>query len=179
RAARHMDNPPLAREAHACTHTTCSPNVVRGGNKVNVIPDRVEIQVDIRALPGITSEEVEVMLKEAMGDLADRVTIDTPPNRRRGGALSALDTPILRAMSRVVGTLMPGSTVVPAMTTGGTDARFFRWKGIPAYGFGLHSTRIPYTEYPLMFHGHNERVDTESLKLSAIMWETLCRDFLG
>jgi len=30
-----------------------------------------------------------------------------------------------------------------------------------------------------MFHGHNERVDTESLQLSAIMWETLCRDFLG
>jgi acetylornithine deacetylase/succinyl-diaminopimelate desuccinylase-like protein len=179
KAARDMDNATLAREAHACTHTTFSPNVVHGGSKVNVIPDRVEIQVDIRALPGITSDEVEAMLKEAMGDLADRVTIDTPPNRRRGGSLSSLDTPIMRAMSRVAGTLMPGSTVVPAMTTGGTDARFFRWKGIPAYGFGLHSTRIPYTEYPIMFHGHNERVDTESLRLSAMMWEELCRDFLG
>jgi hypothetical protein len=30
-----------------------------------------------------------------------------------------------------------------------------------------------------MFHGHNERVDTESLKLSAMMWEALCREFLG
>jgi acetylornithine deacetylase/succinyl-diaminopimelate desuccinylase-like protein len=179
KAARDMDNATLAREAHACTHTTFSPNVAHGGSKVNVIPDRVEIQVDIRALPGITSDEVEAMLKEAMGDLADRVTIDTPPNRRRGGSLSPLDTPIMRAMSRVAGTLMPGSTVVPAMTTGGTDARFFRWKGIPAYGFGLHSTRIPYTEYPIMFHGHNERVDTESLRLSAMMWEELCRDFLG
>lgn len=179
KAARDMDNTTLAREAHACTHTTFSPNVAHGGSKVNVIPDRVEIQVDIRALPGITSDEVEAMLKEAMGDLADRVTIDTPPNRRRGGSLSSLDTPIMRAMSRVAGTLMPGSTVVPAMTTGGTDARFFRWKGIPAYGFGLHSTRIPYTEYPIMFHGHNERVDTESLRLSAMMWEELCRDFLG
>jgi hypothetical protein len=29
-----------------------------------------------------------------------------------------------------------------------------------------------------MFHGRNEKVDTESLKLSAIMWEALCRDFL-
>jgi acetylornithine deacetylase/succinyl-diaminopimelate desuccinylase-like protein len=179
KAARDMDNATLAREAHACTHTTFSPNVAHGGSKVNVIPDRVEIQVDIRALPGITSEEVEAMLTEAMGDLADRVTIDTPPNRRRGGSLSSIDTPILRAISRVAGKLMPGSRVVPAMTTGGTDARFFRWKGIPAYGFGLHSTRIPYTEYPLMFHGHNERVDTESLRLSAMMWEELCRDFLG
>jgi hypothetical protein len=71
--------------------------------------------------------------------------------------------------------MMPDSTVVPAITTGGTDAKFFRWKGIPAYGFGLHSLRIPYTEYPVMFHGHNERVDTESLKLSAIMGDTLPR----
>jgi acetylornithine deacetylase/succinyl-diaminopimelate desuccinylase-like protein len=179
KTARDMDNVTLAREAHACTHTTFSPNVAHGGSKVNVIPDKVEIQVDIRALPGITSEEVEAMLTEAMGDLADRVTIDTPPNRRRGGSLSPLDTPIMHAMARVAGKLMPGSTVVPAMTTGGTDARFFRWKGIPSYGFGLHSTRIPYTEYPVMFHGHNERVDTESLRLSAEMWEALCRDFLG
>jgi hypothetical protein len=29
-----------------------------------------------------------------------------------------------------------------------------------------------------MFHGHNERVDTESLKLSAMM-ETLAREFLA
>jgi acetylornithine deacetylase/succinyl-diaminopimelate desuccinylase-like protein len=29
-----------------------------------------------------------------------------------------------------------------------------------------------------MFHGNNERVDIESLKLSAMMWEALCRDFL-
>ncbi|HEU5189473.1 MAG TPA: M20/M25/M40 family metallo-hydrolase [Methylomirabilota bacterium] len=179
KAARDMDNVTLAREAHACTHTTFSPNVVRGGTKVNVIPDTVEIQVDIRALPGITSEEVEAMLKEAMGDLADRVTIDTPPNRRRGGSLSPLDTPIMHAMSRVATKLMPNGSVVPAMTTGGTDARFFRWKGIPSYGFGLHSLRIPYHEYPVMFHGHNERVDTESLRLSAEMWEALCRDFLG
>jgi acetylornithine deacetylase/succinyl-diaminopimelate desuccinylase-like protein len=179
KATRDMDNLTLAREAHACTHTTFSPNVAHGGSKVNVIPDKVEIQVDIRALPGVTSEDVEAMLKEAMGDLADRVTIDTPPNRRRGGSLSPLDTPIMHAMARVAVRMMPNSSVVPTMTTGGTDARFFRWKGIPSYGFGLHSLRIPYTEYPVMFHGHNERVDTESLRLSAEMWEVLCRDFLS
>jgi acetylornithine deacetylase/succinyl-diaminopimelate desuccinylase-like protein len=74
---------------------------------------------------------------------------------------------------------MPNRRVVPAITTGGTDAQFFRRKGIPACAFGLHSTRIPYTEYLLMFHGHNERVDTESLKRSTLVWEALCRDFLG
>ena len=54
-------------------------------------------------------------------------------------------------------------------------------RGTPghAYGFGLHSPRIPNTEYQTMFHGNNERVDVDSLRLSALMWEALCRDFLG
>jgi acetylornithine deacetylase/succinyl-diaminopimelate desuccinylase-like protein len=177
--ARVHDNLALAREAHASTHTTFSPNIAHGGTKVNVIPDRVDLDVDIRSLPGIEQHEVEAMIKEALGTLADRVTIETPADRKRGGSVSPTDTPLMAAISRVSKRLMPDSRVVPAITTGGTDAKFFRWKGIPSYGFGLHSTRIPYTEYPVMFHGHNERVDTESLKLSAIMWETLCRDFLG
>ena len=36
--------------------------------KVNVIPDRVDIDVDIRSLPGIEPHEVEAMLEEALGD---------------------------------------------------------------------------------------------------------------
>src|SRR2546422_4972236 len=51
-AARRLDSPGLARVVHACTHTTLSPNVVRGGTNVNVIPDGVVIEVDVRTLPG-------------------------------------------------------------------------------------------------------------------------------
>jgi acetylornithine deacetylase/succinyl-diaminopimelate desuccinylase-like protein len=172
-----MENLALAREAHACTHTTFSPNIIHGGVKTNVIPDRVEIDVDIRALPGVTTEDVDAMLREALGDLAPRVTIKQ--GRGQQGSLSSHDTPLVAAMERVTSRLMPGSRVVPKMTTGGTDAKFFRWQGVPAYGFGLQSLRIPYTDYPIMFHGHNERVDTESLKLSTMMWETLAREFLA
>jgi acetylornithine deacetylase/succinyl-diaminopimelate desuccinylase-like protein len=175
--ARALDSVSLAREAHACTHTTFSPNVARAGLKVNVIPDTVEIDVDIRTLPGVTPEDVDAMLREALGDLADRVEIAGGP--RRQGSVSPTDTPLWEALARVAGRLLPGSRVIPFVGTGGTDGRFFRWRGIPAYGFGLHSTRIPHSEYPVMFHGHNERVDVESLRLSALMWEALCRDFLG
>jgi acetylornithine deacetylase/succinyl-diaminopimelate desuccinylase-like protein len=178
-ALGQLPSVPAAAHLHACTHTTFSPNIAHGGTKVNVIPDRVDIDVDIRSLPGIESHEVEAMIKEALGPLASRVTIDTPPDRKRGGSVSPTDTPLMATISRVTKRMMPDSRVVPAITTGGTDAKFFRWKGIPSYGFGLHSLRIPYTEYPVMFHGHNERIDTESLKLSAEMWETLAREFLS
>ena len=107
------------------------------------------------------------------------MTIETPPNRRRGGSLSPTDTPLMAPCRASPPGSCPTAPSCPPSPPAAPTRKFFRWKGIPAYGFGLHSTRIPYTEYPLMFHGHNERVDTESLKLSAIMWETLCRDFLG
>lgn len=176
-AVRHLEPLGFARLAHACTHTTFSPNVVHGGSKINVIPDRIAIDVDVRALPGVSPLDVDAMLKEALGDLASRVEIEAP--RGQEGTRSRLDTPLADAMSRVTQALVPGSKIIPRLTGGGTDARFFRWKGVPSYGFALHSRRIPYTEYPLMFHGHNERVDTETLRLSATMWEALCRDFLG
>jgi acetylornithine deacetylase/succinyl-diaminopimelate desuccinylase-like protein len=168
----------FARFAHACTHTTFSPNLVSaGGAKINVIPDRIAIDVDIRALPGVSAIDVDAMLREALGDLASRVEIEAP--RSQPGTRTALETPLADAMSRVTRALVPGSKIIPRLTSGGTDARYFRFKDIPAYGFALHSRRIPYTEYPLMFHGNNERIDTESLRLSAMMWEALARDFLA
>src|SRR5437868_3629729 len=61
----------LAKFAHACTHMTFSPNVVHGGVKTNVIPDVVDIDVDIRTLPGESDPEVDANLREALGpDLA-------------------------------------------------------------------------------------------------------------
>ena len=176
-AVQHLEPLGFARLAHACTHTTFSPNVVQGGSKINVVPDRIAIDVDVRALPGVSSLEVDAMLKEALGDLASRVEIEAP--RSQEGSRTPLETPLADAMARVTGALVPGSKIIPRLTGGGTDARYFRWKGVPSYGFALHSRRIPYTEYPLMFHGNNERVDTETLRLSATMWEALCREFLG
>ena len=62
---------------------------------------------------------------------------------------------------------------------GATDARFFRRKGVVAYGYGLKSARIPYNEFSQMFHGNDERVDQDSLRLSAELWEQVAREFLG
>jgi acetylornithine deacetylase/succinyl-diaminopimelate desuccinylase-like protein len=176
-AARRMDNLAFARLAHACTHTTFSANMVRGGVKVNVVPDRVEIDVDIRSLPDVTPSEVDAMLAEALGDLHDRVDIEAP--FAEPGSISASETPLAASLARVTAALVPGSRIVPRLMVASTDGRYFRWKGVPAYGFGLHSPRIADTEYATMFHGNNERVDVDSLRLSALMWEALCRDFLG
>src|SRR4029450_12535113 len=97
---------------------------MRAGVKTNVIPDAVELEVDIRTLPGQTGADVEAMLREALGDLSDSVEIsafsDAPSSE------PAIDTPLWDSIQRVTEGLVPGARTVPFMIVGATDARFFR-----------------------------------------------------
>lgn len=166
-----------ARLAHASTHTTISPNVVRGGQKANVIPDLVEIEVDMRTLPGQGRDEVLALLHDALGPLADEVQVSFL--QQHDATESSTDTPLWRSMQEVVSALRPGGLLVPSVMTGGTDARYWRYKGSTAYGFGLFSDEISPSDYDSMFHGRNERVDIESLRLSAELWSALAHSFLS
>jgi acetylornithine deacetylase/succinyl-diaminopimelate desuccinylase-like protein len=62
---------------------------------------------------------------------------------------------------------------------GATDARFWRRIGAVAYGYGLFSDGMSMRDFFSMFHGDNERVDVESLRLSTELWLRVARDFLG
>lgn len=166
----------LARLAHSCTHTTFAPTVAHGGTKTNIIPDSVEVQVDIRTLPGQTGKETHGMLVEAIGDLIDRVEIESNDDP---STESPRDTPLWEVLERVTGQLCEGSALVPFVMTGGTDNRFFRRAGSVGYGFGLFSQRLRFEDYASMFHGNDERVDQESLRLSTELWVAVAQDLLG
>jgi len=167
----------LARQAHAATHTTLAPTVMRAGSAINVIPDRVELEVDVRTLPGWDAADVRAMLEEAAGDLAD--TVDIHIVSGEAATTSPIDTPLWDALERVSRVFYPGARTVPFLTVGATDARFTRTLGSVSYGFGLHSRAISFEDYGVMFHGVDERVDVESLRLSTEMWMALAHDFLG
>ncbi|MEN3271530.1 MAG: hypothetical protein V7636_291, partial [Actinomycetota bacterium] len=178
RLTQALDELPLgfARIAHACTHTTFAPTVMHAGTKTNVIPDRVDLQVDIRTLPGQSSADITAMLDDALGDLSARVTVLAASHD--DSTSSPIDTPLWDALGRVARRFYADASLVPTMTVGATDARFFRRLGVPSYGFGLFSREISYEDYALMFHGDDERVDVESLRLSTEMWQVLANDFL-
>jgi acetylornithine deacetylase/succinyl-diaminopimelate desuccinylase-like protein len=55
---------------------------------------------------------------------------------------------------------------VPTLMPATTDARFFRARGVTAYGVGLFDTRISFPDFLSMFHGHDERVSLESVDLT-------------
>jgi acetylornithine deacetylase/succinyl-diaminopimelate desuccinylase-like protein len=166
----------LARQAHACTHTTFAPTVAHGGTKTNVIPDRVDLEVDIRTLPGQTGADAAALLRDALGDLADAVEIESNDDPATS---SPVDTPLWDSLARTSARLCEGSALVPSLMVGGTDNRFFRRAGAVGYGFGLFSKRLPYEDFTTMFHGNDEKVDQESLALSTRLWEAVARDLVG
>ncbi len=165
------------RMMYAATRTTFSPNIAHAGVKLNVIPDSAEVDVDIRLLPGDEGEGVRRMLRDAAGDLWKDVEIvqegDNPATE------SPMKTPLWDVLTKVTQRLIPNSTTVPFLVVGATDARYFRRKGVTAYGYGLMSEKIPFGEFSKLFHGNNERVDQDTLALMTPLWDGVIREIVG
>jgi acetylornithine deacetylase/succinyl-diaminopimelate desuccinylase-like protein len=166
-----------ARSCHALTHTTISPNVAHGGQKTNVIPDAVDIDVDVRTVPGTTLADVEAMLAEALGDLTPHV--DVTELQSSDATLSPRETPLWEVIATHTQAAYPGARLVPGLVVGGTDARFYRSRGRVAYGAGLFSPGMDMATFGNRFHGHDERIDVESLGLATEFWISVARDLLG
>jgi acetylornithine deacetylase/succinyl-diaminopimelate desuccinylase-like protein len=166
----------LAGLAHALTHLTASPNVIHGGDKTNVIPGRVDLEVDIRKVPGQSDEDVLEFLDTALGPLRNDVTVEVL--QRNEPSESPVDTPLWDAIDRAATRAYPEARCIPMLTPGGTDARFFRALGVPAYGMALYSREMSLTQYSAMFHSNDERVDQESLRLTVELYGAVAHDLL-
>jgi acetylornithine deacetylase/succinyl-diaminopimelate desuccinylase-like protein len=167
----------VARMCHSLTHTTFSPNVVHGGQKTNTIPDEVLLEVDIRTIPGTGHDEVAAHLREALGPLYDDVEVTSLFDD--GASISPVESPLWDVVRRGTQVAYPGAELLPGMTMGATDARYFRDRGAIALGAGLFSGSVTFESFGDRFHGNDERVDVESLGLSTDLWVGVARDLLG
>jgi acetylornithine deacetylase/succinyl-diaminopimelate desuccinylase-like protein len=167
----------LARSAWSATHTTFAPTMCRGGVKTNVIPDVVDIEVDIRTIPGDSEDEVRRHLDKALGDLAEEVAVERLFSKP--ASMSPTGTPLWDTLGRVVAAHYPGARLLPKLIVGFTDAPYFRERGAVAYGFGLFSRALTAEALGARFHGNDERIDVESLGLTTQAWLEVCELFLG
>ena len=170
-------DPGAARIAHACSHTTISPNVAHGGQKTNTIPDIVDLDVDIRTLPGETMESARAYLADALGDLASKVEVSVLQDSN--SSRSTMESPLWDVLAARTQVAYPGATLLPGITVGGTDARFYREKGSVAYGAALFSPGMTLESFGQRFHGNDERIDVDSLGLSTEFWYGISKQFLG
>ena len=170
---------PVARLCHAQTHTTFSPNVAHGGQKTNTIPDVIDIDVDIRTVPGTTKEDVDAMLRDALGELLDHVEVSVLQHSDPTASGFGEGNALWETVSKHTQVAYPGAKLIPGLIVGGTDARFFRERGITAYGAGLFSPSMDFATFGSRFHGNDERIDVDSLGLSGNYFYGIAKDLVG
>ncbi|MCB8918731.1 MAG: M20/M25/M40 family metallo-hydrolase [Ardenticatenaceae bacterium] len=132
-------------------HNTISPTIVRGGDKINVIPAEVTLEMDGRLLPGFAPDDIIGELRALVGDVADiEVTRydpgPPPPNMGWYETLAG----VLREAD-------PAGVPIPLMLTGVTDARHFAQLGIQTYGF-LPMNLPPEFNFAQTIHAADERI---------------------
>lgn len=125
-----------------------SATVVRGGSKVIVVPDRCEVQVDRRLLPGETEETAQIEMDRILAELTKRypalqVEIEDLGMGKRPAEL-APDHAFARTLKEAVESV----TSRPAAFGGyraGTDMTFLSAIGVPTMIFGPGSISDAHT----------------------------------
>lgn len=172
-----VDDPLFARYAHAVTHMTVSPNMLRSGVKANVIASEAMANIDIRALPGVDRSFVDTYLYKAMGGARDDIEIE--PIQDFEATSSTTGNPLWDAIADSVETLEGHRRLLPMLMNVATDARFWRKQGTIAYGVGLFDDRMDFSEMLALFHGHDERVSVDSVGRTTNLYQEVLGRFLG
>jgi acetylornithine deacetylase/succinyl-diaminopimelate desuccinylase-like protein len=138
-----------------------SPTRIRASEATNVIPGVCEIVCDCRLLPGRSREEMEALVRAALGPGDHEVDW----LEMEGGSRSALDTPLWGAIAGWVAEEDPGAALAPVLMPGFTDSHFVREAfGTVAYGFFPLRHMDP-TEAWALVHSADERIRIDDLEL--------------
>lgn len=140
------------------------------GSAVNVVPSRAIGEVDIRLLPGSSSSEMLAKVREVVGQQAtvDLILAGEPsPETPASGEL--YDT-----LKRAFQASAPGSAVGPLVSPGTTDSRFFRARGIVAYG--IAPFKVNYYDADGV-HGNDEKIRTRFFGEGVGVMRRIVREF--
>ena len=144
----------------AMLHNTVSPTIVRGGEKINVIPSKVTVELDGRLLPGQTPEDMVRELRAIVGDEVELEVLRHDPGPPEP------DMGWFDDLAAILRELDPEGVPTPLLQVGVTDARFFARLGIQTYGF-LPLKLPPDFDFASTIHAANERVPVEAIEFGA------------
>ena len=141
---------------NAMLRTTCVATMLSGGHATNALPQLAEATVNCRIFPSDTPDVIRAEIERLVNDTTVHVLM-------RGGTHPPAPSPLLPelfdAVTQVTREMWGNVPVIPVMSTGATDSRFFRALGVPAYGVsGLFSDPT----VDARAHGRDERMRIQS-----------------
>lgn len=154
----------------ALLHDTIAVTRLSAGTSTNALPAHAEADVDIRLLPDQAPEPMLARIREAVADnAAVEVLLSSPPVQE-----SPSDTALFRILERAMKEDSPGSSVAPIVSAGTSDSRYFRARGITAYG--IAPFRVNYYDADTV-HGTDERIRARFFRSGARLVRRIVTDF--
>ena len=143
--------------ANAILHTNCVATQINGGHAPNALPQRATANVNCRIFPGHTQEEIRQALVSAVNDPGVKIEFQSAPEKP--GAPPPLSKDVIGPIEKLSADMYPGVAVIPTMSSGATDCRFFTPSGVPCYGVsGMLGDGATGNA-----HGLNERIRVQTL----------------
>ena len=142
-------------------HNTASATIVAGGEKTNVIPGEVTLELDCRLLPGYGPEQWFAELRAHTGVEMDLEVVRHDP------VAAEPDMAMFGMLADVLRELDPQAKPVPLLMPGATDGRFFARAGIQTYGF-LPMQLPADMAFMQLIHAEDERVPVEAVEFGAL-----------
>ncbi len=137
--------PKLAERTHWAFHPSSgSVNMIEGGVKANVVPDKASILIDRRTVPGEKPDEaraeIEMIANQAIQNVPGCTVEVTAPYPGKEATTAPIEDPLVQAMLGANERL--GLNTEPTGFSMGTDGRFWNALGVPTiiYGPGDPST---------------------------------------
>lgn len=138
-------------------HNTVNSTIVNGGNKINVIPSEIIVDMDGRLLPGLKPENLLEELQNLLGKdyKHEIISFSAGPDK--------VDMGLFNLLSDIIKDGDKAALPIPFMVSGVTDARYFSKLGIQTYGFTpmLLPEDIDFSK---LIHSANEKIPIDALK---------------
>jgi acetylornithine deacetylase/succinyl-diaminopimelate desuccinylase-like protein len=137
-------------------HNTVNATIVRGGEKINVIPSEVTVELDGRLLPGYSPANMIAELRSVVGDDVEFEVISHDPGP------SEPDMGLFDTLSGILREADSEGIPVPLLNPAFTDVRYFSRLDIQTYGF-LPMKLPAGFNFNETIHAADERIPAEAL----------------
>ena len=151
-------------------HNTVSPTIVSGGDKINVVPAEVRLQLDGRLLPGYEPDDLIAELKDLIPVPFEARVVRYDPGPKE------VDWTLFPLLKRTLEEADPEGRAVPLLLSGVTDGRHFARLGIQTYGFT--PMKLPSDlKFTGLIHAADERIPVEALEFGVDVLRRFFRNY--
>ncbi len=160
----------IGQEMEPLFRHTANATVIAGGEKTNVIPSEVTVNLDCRMLPGYSAEDLVGELQDIAGPSIEFEVLRFEPKPW------VLNMGLFDTLAGIIQEQDPEGVSVPMLMPAGTDGRHFARLGIQTYGWMPMNLPANF-DFLKTIHAANERVPVSALEFGAEALHQLLQRF--